>query len=366
MEVIAALAKNGGEPLTVEKLTLDGLGENDVLIENKAAGLCASDLGQLSGAKPGVLFPLLSGHEGAGVVLDVGKSVSGLKPGDRVATCALGECGACAHCQSNLTNMCQTAGQQGLAAAYQYSSHFSFAGEPVAVTAPGATYASHTICNEAHAVKLPEEVSYDVACLLGCAVMTGVGSVINTAAVRAGSAVVVFGLGGVGLNVVDAAQMAGARQIIGVDISADKEEVGKRFGMTDFICSANQADIVEDIRDISGGGVDYAFECSGIKALVMQAIEATRPDWGTVTLVGIPKDTALNVDMRQFLSGRTLTGSYFGKVKGRTGLSQLANWYVAGKLHCDQLISHRLTLEEINDGFELMKVGKAVRSVISY
>ena len=366
MEVIAAVAKNGGEPLTIERLTLDGLGENDVLVENRAAGLCASDLGQLSGEKPGVLFPLLSGHEGAGVVLEVGRSVTGLQPGDRVATCALGECGACANCQSDLTNMCQTAGQQGLAAAYQYSRHFSHAGEPVAVTAPGATYASHTICNEAHAVKLPEEVPYEVACLLGCAVMTGVGSVMNTAAVRPGSSVVVFGLGGVGLNVVDGAQLAGARQIIGVDISADKEEAGKRFGMTDFLLSADQGDTVEAIRDISGGGVDYAFECSGIKALVTQAIESTRPDWGTVTLVGIPKDTLLELDMRQILSGRKVTGSYFGKVKGRTGLSQLADWYVEGKLHCDQLISHRLKLEEINEGFSLLKAGQAIRSVISY
>ena len=366
MEVTAALAKAGGEPLTIEKLRLDGLGDNDVLIENKAAGLCASDLGQLSGAKEGVLFPLLSGHEGSGLVLEVGKSVTGLQPGDRVATCALGECGGCAHCKTDLTNMCLTAGQQGLAAAYQYSNHFSFLGEPVACTAPGATYASHTICNEAHVVKLPDEVPYEVACLLGCAVMTGVGSAINTAAVRPGSSVVVFGLGGVGLNVVDGAQLAGARQIIGVDISAEKEEAGKRFGMTDFICSADQADVVEAIREISGGGVDYAFECSGIKTLVSQAIESTLPDWGTVTLVGIPKDTMLELDMRQLLSGRKLTGSYFGKVKGRTGLAQLADWYVEGKLHCDQLISHRLKLEEINEGFDLMKAGQAIRSVITY
>ena len=366
MEVTAALAKTGGDLLTVEKLILDGMGDYEVLIENKAAGLCASDAGQLSGSKEGVLFPLLSGHEGAGVVLEVGKSVTSLKPGDRVATCALGECGHCSACESDLTNMCEVAGLQGLAAAYKFSDHFSYNGEPVAVTAPGATFSSHTICNEAHVVAVPDDVPFDVACLLGCAVMTGVGSVMNTAAVRQGSTVVVFGLGGVGLNVVDGAQLAGAKQIIGVDINPDKNDIARQFGLTDFICAKDNDHVVEEIRDRSGGGVDYSFECSGIKALIQQAIEATRAEWGTVTLVGIPKDPVHELTIRDVLSGRRITGSYFGKVKGRSGLRELADWYVEGRLHCDRLVSHRLRLEQINDGFDAMKSGLAIRSVIEY
>lgn len=350
MEVTAALAKTGGEPLTIEELTLEGLGEYDVLIENRAAGLCASDVGQFSGDKEGILFPLLPGHEGSGVVLEVGKSVKGIRPGDRVATTALGE----------------HDGKPGVAAAYRESDHFSFDGEPVALTSPGASFATHTICNEVHVVVLPEAVPFDVGCLLSCAVMTGVGSVVNTAAVRPDSTVVVFGLGGVGFNCVDGALLAGARQIIGVDLNPDKEALGREFGVTDFICAADNDHVVEQIRDLSGGGVDYSFECSGVKPLVQQSIDCTLPESGTVTLVGIPKDPVFQLNLRDVFSGRLLTGSYFGKYEGQTGILELANWFLEGKLHTDKLITHRIKLDQVNEGFDTMKSGKAIRNVIEF
>ena len=196
--------------------------------------------------------------------------------------------------------------------------------------------------------------------------MTGVGSVMNAAKVKPGSKVVVFGLGGVGLNVVDGAQLAGAEQIIGIDLSLGKESVGYDFGMTDFICSADCENVVEQVRDLTGGGVDYAFECTGVKVLVQQAIESTRPEWGKVILVGIPSDSNIELNTRDIYTGRLLTGSYFGKVKGRTGLRQLADLFVEGKLHTNRLISDRLKLEQINDGFDAMRAGKASRSVIIF
>ena len=366
MEVKAALCSKGGDPLSVETLSLDGFGDNDILIENKAAGLCASDLGQLGGKKEGIVFPLLSGHEGAGVVLEVGKNVTHVKPGDHVATCALGECGECDHCQAEKTNMCQTAGLKGLAAAYRHSDHFKFNGEPVAVTAPGATFSTHSICDGAHVTAIPKDIPFDVGCLLSCAVLTGVGSALQTAKVQQGSTVAVIGLGGVGLNVIDAARYAGAERIIGVDINPDKEAIGKQFGMTDFILSTEIDSIAEQIKELTSGGVDYAFECSGISALIHQAIAASKPEWGTVTLVGIPSNPELPLSTRDILSGRRITGSYFGNMKGRTGVHWLAEQLSEGKFNCDKLVSERLTLENINSGFDAIKNGKTIRSVVVY
>lgn len=366
MTVRGAVARLPGAPLSIENLSLQGLGDHDVLIENRAAGLCASDLGQIQGLKPGVLFPLLPGHEGAGVVLEVGKAVKHLRPGDHVATCAVGECGECVVCRGELSNMCEVAGFRGLTASHRHSTHFRLGDGEVALGAPGATFATHTICDEAYATAIPKQIPFDVASLLSCAVMTGVGSVINTAKVRKGSTVVVFGLGGVGLNVVDGAQLAGAERIVGVDINPDKAAVGRLFGMTDFICSAGNGHLVEQIREVLRGSADYAIDCSGAKPVIQQAIDVTRPEWGTVVLVGIPADPELAINARSLLSGRTLTGSYFGKTKGRTGIRQLADWLVEGKLHCDKLISHRFRLEQINDGFEVMKAGQSIRSVVVY
>ncbi len=366
MEIKAALALEGGAKLTEETVTLDKFGEDDILIENRAAGLCASDAGQLSGAKPGVLFPLLSGHEGSGVVVEVGSNITHLKRGDHVATCAVGECCECPTCKSDLTNMCPVSAKPGLAAAYRLSDHFTFNGEPVAVTAPGATFATHTICDSSYVTKIDEDISFEVAALLGCAVMTGVGSVLNTAKVRPGSTVVVFGLGGVGLNVVDGAQLAGAERIIGIDVNPNKDAVGRQFGMTDFLCAPDHDNIVEAIHEITGGGADYAFECSGVKPLVQQAVDSTQPDWGIVTLVGIPSDPQLDMSLRDILSGRTITGFYFGKMSGRSGMAHLAELYLDGKLHCDKLVSDRYSLEQINSGFDAMNAGDAIRGVVNY
>lgn len=366
MTVRGAVARTGGARLGVETLTLHGLGEQDVLIENRAAGLCASDWGQLKGGKPGVLFPLLAGHEGAGVVLEVGRGVNGLAPGDHVATCALGECGGCPVCRGELSNLCEVAGFQGLTSATRWSPHFDLDGQPVALGSPGATFATHTICDQAHVTCLPRELPFEVACLLGCAVMTGVGSVINTARVRPGSTVVVFGLGGVGLNVVDGARLAGASRIVGIDVAESKAAIAREFGLTDFVGAKGNDRVVEQVRDLLRGGADYAFECTGAKGLVQQAVDVTRPEWGVTVLVGIPSEPELVLNARHVLSGRTLTGSYFGKTKARTGIAQLARWMVEGKLHGERLVSHRFPLERINDGFDVLRSGEGIRSVVVF
>lgn len=364
MTVRGAVARSGGAPLVTESLSLHGFGDHDVLIENRAAGLCASDWGQLRGGKPGVLFPLLAGHEGAGVVLEVGRAVRGIVPGDHVATCALGECGTCDVCRSDLGNLCEVAGTRGLTSATRRSPHFSLNGEAVAVGSPGATFASHTVCDHAHVTPVPKEIPFEVACLLGCAVMTGVGSVLNVARVRAGSTVVVFGLGGVGLNVVDGARLAGASRIVGVDVNPAKAEIARAFGLTDFVDGGSETPA--QVRELLRGGADHAFECSGVPALVQQAIDVTRPEWGTVVLVGIPAQPELSLNPRAILSGRTLTGSYFGKTKGRSGIRQLAEWVAQGRLNSQRLVSHRFTLDTINEGFAAMRAGDAIRSVVVF
>lgn len=364
--VRAAVASGPGSRLSIVSVELGNLADHDVLIEYRAAGVCGSDLAQVQGSKAGVLFPLLPGHEGAGVVLEVGKAVTDLARGDHVVVCALGECGTCASCKSPRTNMCEVAGVQGLTAAHRYSAHFQWDKRQVAVGSPCATFATHSICDQAHVTRIPREVPFDVASLLSCAVMTGVGSAINVARVTPGSTVVVFGLGGVGLNVVDGAQLAGASRIVGIDTNPQKQAIGIQFGMTDFVCSAGNERVVEEVRELLRGGADFAFDCTGLKPVIQQSIAVTRPDCGVVTLVGIPADPNLGLSARDILSGRTLTGAYFGKTKGRSGIRQLADWLVAGKLHSDKLVSHRFSLDRINEAFDLLQTGRCIRSVVMH
>lgn len=366
MHIRAAVAHGFRQPLSIESPTLGRPGHGEVLIENKAAGLCHSDLFILEGGAD-MGMPLIAGHEGAGIVLECGPGVTRLKPGDHVVTCAIGECGHCAQCASRRTNLCETAGLPAMMLAFGPSAHFRLNGGNISTMAPGATFSSHTIVGEDFATKIPTDVPFHVACLFGCAVLTGVGSVLHTAQVEKGAKVAVFGLGGIGLNVLDGSQLAEAGMIIGIDANPAKEAVGRRFGMTDFIDGRGD-DVVRRIQDLTGGGVDYAFECVGNPALGAMALEATRPEWGVVVQIGAspPGHDLIPLSIPQILSGRSVLGSYFGKSKIRTDMAKMVEWFREGRLHTDQLVSHRLPLESINEGFELMRRGESIRTVIEF
>ncbi|QGZ93697.1 alcohol dehydrogenase catalytic domain-containing protein [Terricaulis silvestris] len=368
MEARAAISHSAKAPLTIEAVTLGEPGPGQVLIEAKAAGLCHSDLFVMDGGVP-MSRPLIPGHEGAGVVIACGPGVKSLKVGDRVVTCAIGECGECGQCATRRTNLCEKAGLPAMGVGFAPSPHFTLNDGPVSVLAPGAAFASHTIVDEVFATKIPNGVPFDVACLFGCAVPTGVGSVLYTALVEAGASVVVFGLGGVGLNVVDGAQLAGAAQIIGVDANPAKESVGRQFGMTHFIDARKTDDITGAIRDLTGGaGADYAFECVGNIDLGPKALGATRLEWGVLVQIGAcpPGRDQLAIPVSSVLSGRSVMGSFFGKSKPRTDIARMMDWFVQGKLHSDALVSHRLPLERINEGFKMMERGESIRTVITF
>jgi S-(hydroxymethyl)glutathione dehydrogenase/alcohol dehydrogenase len=367
MEVTAAVARHVSAPLTIESAILSDLGEHDILIEAKAAGLCHSDLHVIQGGTS-MGFPLIPGHEGAGIVRQVGSAVTDLKPGDHVITCAIGECGVCPSCRSTRTNLCDVVGLPAMALGLSPSAHFKLKDSPVHTLSPGATFASHTILNHLFAIKIPPAMPLDVACLFSCAVVTGVGCVLYTAEVEAGASAAVFGLGGVGLNVLDGLQLAGAKTIIGIDANPAKEAIGRQFGMTHFINAKKEPDIVGAIREITGGGADYAFECVGRTSLGQMAISCTRPEWGKIVQIGAcpPNDNKLPVAVPEILSGRTLYGSFFGKAKPRSDIPKMIDAYMAGKLHADKLVSHRLKLGDINEGFRIMETGESIRAVIEF
>jgi S-(hydroxymethyl)glutathione dehydrogenase / alcohol dehydrogenase len=368
MEVRAAISHGAKAPLTIERITLSQPGPGEVLIEAKAAGLCHSDLFVMDGGVP-MSRPLIPGHEGAGVVIACGPGVTSLKKGDRVVTCAIGECGTCAQCAGRRTNLCEKAGLPAMGVGFAPSPHFKLNDGPVSVLAPGAAFSSHTIVDEVFATKIPDNVPFDVACLFGCAVPTGVGSVIYTAGVEAGSTVVVFGLGGVGLNVVDGARLAGASQIIGVDANPAKEAVARKFGLTHFIDARKTDNVTGAIQALtSGAGADYAFECVGNTDLGPKALDATRMEWGVLVQIGAcpPGRDKLAIPVASVLSGRTITGSFFGKAKPRTDIAHLLAMHAKGELHSDLLVSHRLPLERINDGFKMMERGESIRAVIVF
>ncbi len=367
MHVRAAISYGAKAPLTIETLTLGAPGPGQVLIQAKAAGLCHSDLFVMDGGVP-MSRPLIPGHEGAGIVLECGPGVKTLKPGDHVVTCAIGECGTCAQCATRRTNLCEKAGLPAMGVGFAPSPHFKLNDGPVSVLAPGATFATHTVIDEEFVTKIPERVPFDVACLFGCAVPTGVGSVLHTAQVEKGSTVVVIGLGGVGLNVVDGARFAEASTIIGVDANPAKEAIGRAFGMTHFINARETDDVVGAIRNITGGGADYAFECVGNIDLGPKALDATRPEWGVLVQIGAcpPGRDHLPIPVSSVLSGRSIMGSFFGKSKPRSDIRQMVEWFDQGKLNSDKLVSHRLPLNRINDGFKMMERGESIRAIIVF
>lgn len=360
MKVRAAVAREVGGPLRTETLELRKPGPGEVLVENKATGLCHSDLSVLEGKSPRP-FPIILGHEAAGVVVECGPGVTDLKPGDHVAGGPLAECGECDACRTRRTNMCRRSDVLKPTA----STPFSSDGEPVNVLTPVASFANFTVAPAFFYSKLPKDLPFDVACLFGCAVMTGLGSALLVADIKKDSTVAVFGMGGVGLNVVDGARLAGARMIIGVDAVADKEAAARRFGVTHFIDAKKTEDIAAEIVRLSDGGVDYSFECVGNSDLMTVALRSSHPEWGQSIIVGADRRpmTAQPFDL---MRGRTWRGALMGGARARTDTGLFLRYLTEGKLNTRELVTHRLALDDINEGYAMMKRGEGLRSVVIF
>ncbi len=361
MQTRAAFARAQLMPIEVATFDLDGPGPGEVLIEMKAAGLCHSDMSFFDGARNWSDYPLVLGHEGAGVVLDCGPGVTTVAPGDRVIPVGIPECGTCPACTSRKTNLCDQYFQRTT------RRPFSLAGRPTRAFCELGTFSDRIVIRESQATKIRADAPLDVVCCLGCAGATGIGSAIFTAKVEPGSSAVVFGLGGIGLNVVEGARIAGATTIIGIDTNPAKEAAARAAGVTHFV-DPRGLDVVGLVREITGGGADYAFECVGSTEILARAVESTRIGWGTTVTIGIlPGSDEIRLRPRALQEGRRLIGSYLGNIKTRSELPQLVDWYMEGKLvGLDGLISHRIRLDDIGRGFELLAGGEARRVVIDF
>ena len=371
MDVRAAVAFEAGQPLRIETVQLDGPRAGEVLVEIKASGLCHTDKYTLSGADPEGLFPTILGHEGAGVVVEVGAGVTTLRPGDHVIALYTPECRQCKSCLSRKTNLCtQIRGTQGRGLMPDGSSRFSFKGEPVLHYMGCSTFANYTVLPEIALAKVRPDAPFDKICYIGCGVTTGIGAVLFTAKVELASTVVVFGLGGIGLNVIQGARMVGAGMIVGVDINPGREAMARRFGMTHFVNPKDlgaDGDLVGHLVELTGGGADYSFECVGNTTLMRQALECTHRGWGVSTVIGVA-GAGQEIATRPFqlVTGRRWIGSAFGGARGRTDVPRIVDWYMDGRINIDDLITHHLKLEQINEGFALMTRGESIRSVVVY
>jgi S-(hydroxymethyl)glutathione dehydrogenase/alcohol dehydrogenase len=368
MKTRAAVAWKAGAPLTIEDVDLDGPRDNEVLVEVKATGICHTDWYTLSGADPEGLFPSILGHEGAGVVLEVGRDVTWLAPGDHVIPLYTPECRQCKFCLSRKTNLCQAIrATQGRGLMPDGTSRFSLKGKPLLHYMGTSTFANHIVVPGIALAKVRKDAPFDRICYIGCGVTTGVGAVIYTAKVEAGANVAVFGLGGIGLNVIQGAKMVGADRIIGVDINPAREAMARRFGMTHFIDPKVVPNVVDAIVQVTDGGADYSFECIGNTATMRQALECCHKGWGQSIIIGVaPAGAEIATRPFQLVTGRVWKGSAFGGARGRTDVPKIVDWYMEGKLNIDDLITHKLPLERINEGFELMKRGESIRSVVVY
>ncbi len=367
METRAAVAFGAGERLRVETVELEGPRAGEVLVEIKATGICHTDAFTLSGEDPEGLFPSIMGHEGAGVVVEVGAGVSTLNPGDHVIPLYIPECRACKACTSGKTNLCVAIREtQGQGLMPDGSSRFSLNGDPLFHYMGTSTFSNYTVVPEIALAKIREDAPFDKVCYIGCGVTTGIGAVINTAKVEPGANVVVFGLGGIGLNVIQGARLVGADQIIGVDLNPDKVDLATRFGMTDFINPAD-VDPVQAIIDLTDGGADYSFECIGNVNTMRQALECCHRGWGESIIIGVAGAGAeISTRPFQLVTGRVWRGTAFGGAKSRTQVPRIVDWYMDGKINIDDLITHTMPLDEINTAFDLMHEGKSIRSVVIY
>jgi len=368
MKTRAAVAAGPGQPLTMETVDLEGPRHGEVLVEIKATGLCHTDAYTLSGADPEGLFPSILGHEGAGVVVDVGPGVSSLQAGDHVIPLYTPECRQCKFCLSGKTNLCGAIrSTQGRGLMPDGTSRFSLDGQALHHYMGTSTFANYTVVPEIALAKIRPDAPFDKVCYIGCGVTTGLGAVINTAQVEPGATVAVFGLGGIGLNVIQGARLVGADRIIGVDLNPAKQPLAQRFGMTDFINPADVDDVVAAIVDLTDGGVDYSFECIGNVDVMRQALECCHKGWGESVIIGVAgAGQEISTRPFQLVTGRVWRGTAFGGAKGRTDVPRIVDWYMDGKINIDDLITHTLPLEQINDGFELMHKGESIRSVVVY
>jgi S-(hydroxymethyl)glutathione dehydrogenase/alcohol dehydrogenase len=368
MKTRAAVAWQAGQPLTIETLDLDGPRAGEVLVEIKATGICHPDDFTLSGADPEGLFPAVLGHEGAGVVVDIGAGVTTLRPGDHVIPLYTPECRQCKFCLSRKTNLCQLIrGTQGKGLMPDGTARFSLDGKPVLHYMGTSTFSNYIVAPEIAMARIRSDAPFDKVCYIGCGVTTGEGAVIFTAKVEAGANVVVFGLGGIGLNVIQGARMVGADKIIGVDLNPGREAMARQFGMTHFLNPKDHANIVDAIVQLTDGGADYSFECIGNTTTMRQALECCHKGWGQSIIIGVaPAGAEISTRPFQLVTGRQWKGSAFGGARGRTDVPKIVDWYMEGKLNIDSLITHKLKLEDINKGFDLMKSGESIRSVVEF
>jgi len=370
METRAAVAVGAGRPLEVTTVRLEGPKAFEVLVEVKATGICHTDEFTLSGADPEGLFPAILGHEGAGVVVEVGKGVTTLKPGDHVIPLYTPECRTCEYCLHPKTNLCQAIrSTQGQGLMPDGSSRFStLDGDPILHYMGTSTFSNYTVVPEIALAKIRPDAPFDKVCYIGCGVTTGIGAVINTAKVEIGSKAIVFGLGGIGLNVIQGLRLAGADMIVGVDINDSKKEMAERFGMTHFVNPTEvEGDLVPYLVDLTGGGGDYTFDATGNVGVMRNALESAHKGWGESIIIGVaPAGAEISTRPFQLVTGRSWRGTAFGGARGRTDVPKIVDWYMDGKIEIDPMITHTMPLDDINEGFDLMHAGKSIRSVVVY
>ena len=368
MDTRAAVAFAAGEPLSIETVQLDGPQAGEVLVEVMATGVCHTDAFTLSGDDPEGAFPAILGHEGAGIVREVGEGVTSVKPGDHVIPLYTPECRECDYCLHPKTNLCQAIrATQGQGLMPDGSSRFSFQGKPLLHYMGCSTFSNFTVLPEIAVAKVREDAPFDKICYIGCGVTTGVGAVVFDAKVETGSNVVVFGLGGIGLNVIQGAKLLGADKIIGIDINESKVDIARQFGMTDFINPTKTDDIIEAIADLTDGGADYSFECIGNVETMRQALECCHKGWGESIIIGVAgAGQEISTRPFQLVTGRVWRGTAFGGARGRTDVPRIVDWYMDGKINIDDLITHTMPLEKINDAFHLMHEGESIRSVVEF
>ena len=368
MKSKAAVAFQAGKPLEIAEVDLQGPQAGEVMVEIKATGVCHTDAFTLSGDDPEGAFPAILGHEGAGVVVEVGAGVTSVKPGDHVIPLYTPECRECDFCLHPKTNLCQAIREtQGKGVMPDNTSRFSLDGEPLLHYMGCSTFSNFTVLPEIAVAKVREDAPFDKICYIGCGVTTGIGAVAFTMKVEAGATVAVFGLGGIGLNVIQGAKMVGASRIIGVDMNPSKEALGRQFGMTDFVNPKDHENLVDALVQMTGGGVDYSFECIGNVNVMRDALECTHKGWGQSCIIGVA-GAGKEIATRPFqlVTGRSWHGTAFGGARGRTDVPKIVDWYMEGRINIDDLITHTMPLNDINKAFDLMHSGESIRSVVLY